>query len=172
MDHILTSCTADLVNIIWALAQDTWPHVQELWPNISIGLILGCGSLTTPKDELREDGDDEETQQRRKDRKGMDRLLQKILISELAHLIWVLRCECVINERSHTVDEIKSRWLKAINARLTDDKIIATKIQRGRTSTELVKSTWTKVLQKHASIPRDWIYIREVLVGRRVHTPR
>jgi hypothetical protein len=100
----------------------------------------------------------------------MDRLLQ-ILVSESAHLIWVLRCEHIINERSHTPTEIKSRWLRAINSRLIDDKIIATKIHHRKTSLKLVKSTWTKVLQKDGHIPWDWFHHREVLVGRRVQTP-
>jgi hypothetical protein len=86
-------------------------------------------------------------------------------------MIWVLRCERVINERSHTPSEIKSRWLRAINSRLIDDKIIATKIRRGRTPLKIVESTWTKVLQKCGPIPQDWIHNREVLVGRRVRTP-
>ena len=168
MDHILTSCTAEPVNTIWSLTRETWPHEPELWPDANIGLILGCGNLTTPEEEEQSVVDDDEGKARRRsDKKGMDRLLQ-ILVSESAHLIWVLRCERVINEQSHTSREIKSRWLKAINARLTDDKIIATKIKRGKTSIKLVKSTWTKVLQKDSPIPHDWIHQREVLVGRRV----
>ena len=97
----------------------------------------------------------------------MDRLRQ-ILISESAHLIWVLRCDRVINDKTHTSEEIKSKWLRAINARLTDDKIIATKVRRGKISAELVTSTWQKALQKSSNIPQDWIEDREVLVGRRV----
>ena len=168
LDHILTSCTTDPVNTIWPLARETWPHAPELWPRPNIGLILGCGNLTTPEEENpSESDDDDENAQRRSDKKGMDRLLQ-IMVSESAHLIWVLRCERVINEQTHTIEEIRARWFKALNARLTDDKITATKIKRGKTSIQLVKSTWTKVLQKYSAIPRDWIYHREVLVGRRV----
>lgn len=175
LDHILTSCTAGPVNTIWTLARDTWPHAPELWPNISLGLILGCGTISTPEDKQNESkngsDDDQENHQRRSDKKGRDRLLQ-ILVSESAHLIWVLRCKRVINERSHVTEEIGSRWLKAINARLTDDKIIATKVQRGKTSINLVKSTWAKALQKNSVIPHNWIYIREVLVGRSARPPR
>ena len=169
MEHILTTCTIGPVNEIWTLARNTWPHDPELWPQINIGIILGCGSLSTLEDE-QSDSDDEDNQdnhQRRSNKKGMDRLLQ-ILISESAHLIWVLRCERVINERSHIKEEIRARWLKAINARLTDDKIIATKVKRGKTNIKLVQNTWAKALQKESILPRNWIYIREVLVGRRV----
>ena len=168
MEHILTSCTTEPVNIIWTLAKETWPHEPELWPEISIGTILGCGNLTNPEDDEQDEGEeDQEDRQKKDNKKGMDRLRQ-ILISESAHLIWVLRCDRVINDKTHTSEEIKSKWLRAINARLTDDKIIATKVRRGKISAELVTSTWQKALQKSSNIPRDWIEDREVLVGRRV----
>ena len=168
MEHILTSCITKPVNIIWTLAKETWPHKPELWPEISIGTILGCGNLTNPEDDEQDEGEeDQEDRQKKDNKKGMDRLRQ-ILISESAHLIWVLRCDRVINDKTHTSEEIKSKWLRAINARLTDDKIIATKVRRGKISAELVTSTWQKALQKSSNIPRDWIEDREVLVGRRV----
>lgn len=175
MSHILITCTTGTASQVWHLAQNAWPHAPEFWPNISLGIILAGGSIATPEeDETPQDDDesedDQERAQKKSDKRGRDRLLQ-ILISEAAHLIWVTRCERVINERSHAEEEIKMRWLKAINLRLTEDKIIATKIRRAKTSIKLVKSTWAKVLQRQGPIPRDWIHQREVLVGRRVHTP-
>jgi hypothetical protein len=53
--------------------------------------------------------------------RGTKRLLQ-ILISESAHLIWVLRCERTIQERTHTGPEIQALWLQAINFRLSDPR--------------------------------------------------
>ena len=175
MSHILITCTTGTASQVWHLAQNAWPHAPEFWPNISLGIILAGGSIATPEeDETPQDDDesedDQERAQKKSDKRGRDRLLQ-ILISEAAHLIWVTRCERVINERSHAEEEIKTRWLKAINLRLTEDKIIATKIRRAKTSIKLVKSTWAKVLQRQGPIPWDWIHQREVLVGRRVHTP-
>ncbi|KAF8258324.1 hypothetical protein EI94DRAFT_1530300, partial [Lactarius quietus] len=171
MNHILTTCTTETVDEIWTLAQETWPHAPKLWPDINIGIILGCGNLSFPKEEELSDDKDKENQRRRSERKGQERLLQ-ILISEAAsHLIWVLRCNRVINEKSHSTEEVKAQWLKAINSRLTDDKIIATKVKRGKIKCKLVESTWHKVLQKHSITPRNWIYNREVLVGRRVRAP-
>jgi hypothetical protein len=112
-------------------------------------------------------------------KRGAKRLLQ-ILISEAAHLIWVLRCERVIVDdsdenqaeeqiprRTHTNTEIKSRWLKAINTRLIEDKITATKVKRDKTSTLKVKETWELLLKKSAELPHNWVHNREVLVGRR-----
>lgn len=65
--------------------------------------------------------------QKKNTKKGMERLHQ-ILILESTHLIWVLRCERVINEKANSPSEVESCWHKAINARLTEDKIITTNI--------------------------------------------
>ncbi|KAI0248042.1 hypothetical protein BJV78DRAFT_1240506, partial [Lactifluus subvellereus] len=57
-----------------------------------------------------------------------------------------------------------------INAHLTDDKILATKIKRDnldKKSAQTVKNTWEHVLRKNTDLPDDWIASREVLVGRR-----
>ncbi|KAF8507219.1 hypothetical protein F5888DRAFT_1602583, partial [Russula emetica] len=96
--------------------------------------------------------------------KGKTRLLQ-ILILELAHLIWVLRCKRAIQESTHSDDEIKARWLRKINERLTCDQIIATIIKRDKPHTTLATSTWRHALQKQRDLPTDWISNREVLVG-------
>jgi hypothetical protein len=89
MDHILTHCDALITRIIWDLAKSTWPHPHHLWPEISIGLIMGCGSINIP-------GANERAPQLPNNRpRGASKLLQ-ILISEAAHLIWVLKCERVI----------------------------------------------------------------------------
>ena len=116
---------------------------------------------------------------RRTQKQGASHLLQ-ILLSEAAHLIWVLRCERVIpsddedqdddkrEERIHADREIQTRWLKAINAQLTKDKIIATKVKRDEKSLRQVRTTWEPTLQRSADIPHNWIHNREVLVGRRI----
>jgi hypothetical protein len=121
MDHILIGCTEEAPDTIWGLARDLWDHDKYRWLNIDLGTILGCGNLTaTPHiaaEERREGQLRIPTGKR-----GASRLLQ-ILISEAAHLIWVLRCERVIQERTHNTSEIKARWIKAINRRLTEDKI-------------------------------------------------
>ena len=96
--------------------------------------------------------------------RGAARLLQ-ILISESAHLIWVLRCERVIQDRPHSAGEIRLRWLRSINARLTDDKILATMIKRDEKTAQKVKNTWEHVLKKQGDLPNDWIDSPEVLVG-------
>jgi len=98
--------------------------------------------------------------------RGASHLL-KILISESAFLIWVLRCERVIQEKNHNHQEIKARWLHVINSRLTDDKIATSKIKRDKGFTLLVSNTWEKVLSKESDLPNDWMNMHEVLVGSR-----
>ena len=163
MEHILTQCNEIANNIIWNLAEGTWPHHDVPWPEINIGLILGIGCLNTainnnPQEHI------EGNQRNIATQKGRTRLLQ-ILISESAHLIWVLRCERIIQGKTHSESEIKTRWLRKINERLTCDRITATKIIRNKTYTKLIKSTWKTTLQRQNDLPVDWFINREVLVG-------
>jgi hypothetical protein len=161
MNHIISECRERTVEIVWKLAKDHWPHTDLPWPNTDIGTVLGCGSLSVPAPPQ----DDTEHPVRPK-RKGAIRLLQ-ILVSESAYLIWVLRCERVIQEKTHSEEEIKARWFRAINNRLTDDKITATKIKRDQATFNKVRATWEDVLKRLWDLPNDWIYSSEVLVGRR-----
>jgi len=176
MEHILVHCQAAPRRIIWNLAEELWPHTRHPWPEISLGIILGCGTITLPPDNNENDptGREDPTQRTRK--RGAKRLLQ-ILISEAAHLIWVLRCERVIRvnededgevrEHIHTNEEIQTRWLKIINARLIEDKIIATRVKRDEKSLQRLKETWEPTLLRTADLPHNWAHTREVLVGRR-----
>jgi ribonuclease HI len=164
MEHIMTGCSARAREKIWQLAEAAWPHNHLPWPEITLGTILGCGSITSPREPAQDEG---ENQQQRRNYRGAMRLLQ-ILISESAYLIWVLRCERVIQPRTHSETEIEKRWLRAINKRLIDDKITATKIKRGISHINLVKRTWEAVLRKDGELPEKWMHNREVLVGRGV----
>ena len=162
MDHILIACRAGPVRTIWNLARESWPQENPRWPEITLGTILGCGSIAS----INPPNPDEEGDQERRSNYGAVRLLQ-ILLTESAHLIWVLRCERVIQQKNHNANEITTRWLKNINKRLTEDKIIATEIKRNRTAIRKVEATWEGVLKKIWDLPNEWIYQREFLVGRR-----
>ncbi len=168
MEHILTNCQATPRRLIWSLTEDLWPHEQDLWPVISIGTILGCGSITPPNQERQENLDKGERPHQRRKMQGVGHLLQ-ILLSEVAHLIWALRCKRVIGnpDHAHNDREIRMHWLRAINTRLTEDKIIATKIKCDDQTIRLVKATWEPILNQFMDTPNDWIHNREVLVGRR-----
>ena len=154
MSHILTSCRSPPARIIWSLAKETWPHRDIPWPNQDLGTILGCGCLAVPQT----------ANHSRTHLRGASCLLQ-ILLSESAYLIWSLRCERVIGGRTHSPQEIKARWLRTINTRLTDDKITATKIKSNKGFTNLVVNTWEHILSRETDLPNDWINQCEVLVG-------
>ncbi|KAH9008164.1 hypothetical protein EDB83DRAFT_2211893, partial [Lactarius deliciosus] len=88
--------------------------------------------------------------------------LLHIPISESAHLIWVLRCERTIQLKTHSAQEIKNRWLQAINERLTNDKIIATKVKRSKAMMLSVDSTWKAALSREWELPPNWMILSEV----------
>ena len=72
-------------------------------------------------------------------------------------------------ERVHSNDEAVSRWFKAINRRLTKDKITATVIKRNEKPISwLVEATWEEALRKCSDPPDGWIKDCEVLVGMSV----
>jgi len=146
------------------MAKEQWPHPENQWPQMDFGTILVCGSLEIKPPVA---GRNMAAQQGRPNLAGHNRLLQ-IIISESAHLIWVLRCERVILLKEHGIREIKSRWVQAINKRLTEDKITTTKINKDKRTRSLIKRTWEPLLKRTVEINSDWIHRREVLVGRRV----
>ncbi|KAH9178023.1 hypothetical protein EDB89DRAFT_1844183, partial [Lactarius sanguifluus] len=151
------------------LARETWPHTQDNWPHIDLGTILGCGSLAIAAPEARNQQD--QAEQNRPNLSGPNRLLH-ILISESAHLIWVLRCERAIQMKTHSAQEIKHRWLRVINERLTNDKIIATRIKRSKAMMQSVDGTWKAALSREWELPPNWMIHSEVLVGRSARSVR
>ena len=128
---------------------------------------MGCGCLSAAirENDNQDEQRNEQAEWSKDQHKGVTRLLQ-ILISEVAHLIWVMRCERVIQEHTHCAEEIEQRWYKAINQRLTDNKITATIVKWGTPLTQLVEATWEAVLRKTSDPPIEWIKNCEVLVGR------
>ena len=161
MDHILTTCRAGHAAKVWELARKLWPYGDSQWPAISLGTILGSGCLTITGNRTTH----QEPNAAQPKPGGASRLLQ-ITISEAAHLVWVLRCERVIQEVQHSAEMVEQRWYKAINRRLTDDKITATMIKRSYPFTRLVEATWEDALKKISNLPKGWMSNREVLVGR------
>ena len=163
MDHIQTECNALSRRKVWELARKTWPHAPELWPNIDLGIILGIGTLSIPERRANRNQPERIPHPTTK-RKATLRLLQ-IIISEAAHLVWVLRCERVIQEKNLDDQGIRTRWLRAINERLTTDRITANKVKRDHNFTKLTKLTWKKLLEQNGTLPFNWFQKREVLVG-------
>ena len=166
MTYILIHCRATPVRVIWHLAREHWPHENPWWPNITLRMILGCGSIVRIS---HSEPNNAENHEHCSDT-GAVRLLQ-ILLTESAHLIWVLRCEHVIQQKDHNMNEIKTRWVANINKWLTEDKIIATKVKWDKTSIRKVRSTWEALLKKTWELPYNWLQNREFLVGRREWGP-
>jgi len=109
MEHILTACEETPTRIVWQMAREIWPNQTYEWPDINLGIILGCGSITTPKENAHLNEQQADQERRTRNTKGATCLLQ-IIITESAHLLWVLRCERVIREKTHSDREIRSRW--------------------------------------------------------------
>ena len=154
LKHILIDCDNSAISTIWRLAEQTWPNSFGPWPDIQLGLILGCGSIALPHP------DDESIIW-----SGPSRLL-RILISESAHLIWVLRCECTIQGLNHSANTIKSRWCNKIDQRINLDCHITTIYNWKPITRKLVQNTWqAALLERLPSLEEDWIMNPEVLVG-------
>ena len=163
LEHILIECPSNTRKLVWELAEKLWPHEREQWPVIKLGTVLGVGLLHIKTSH----GEDEEDHAQRKPAKGRSRLL-RIIIGEAAHLIWVLRCEKVIQEKTHSPDSIKRRWLDKIQRKFDTDRVIASKLDRCQKTKTTVRSTWkdlTKLADEQDQL--DWVQNPKVLVGIR-----
>jgi len=106
MSHILTRCKEKNTQTIWCLAKALWPHNNIPWPEVTLGTILGCGNISPHP--YRPERNNRRRQQKTT-HQGPTWLLQ-IILSESAYLIWVLRCERVIQEKTLSDREIRARW--------------------------------------------------------------
>jgi ribonuclease HI len=167
MNHILTECDSLPNRLVWPLARQTWPHAPELWPNINLGIILGIASLSLPK--AHPAGENEAQPPRPTKKQTATLRLLQIIISEAAHLVWVLRCERVIQGKHIDERGIRNRWHRVINERLTTDRITAYKTKRDKKFMKLAELTWKKLLINcNGTLPDNWFQNREVLVGIRM----
>ncbi|KAF8548017.1 hypothetical protein OG21DRAFT_1423825, partial [Imleria badia] len=96
--------------------------------------------------------------------------LLRILISESAHLIWALRCERVISERSHSATDIRTRWTNKINLRINIDRRRA-KLPKRPSLPKQIQLTWQPILSDKTHLPQDWVTNLEVLVGIKLPRP-
>ncbi|KAJ7152488.1 hypothetical protein C8R46DRAFT_840141, partial [Mycena filopes] len=125
-------------------------------PPPSLGGILGCGAMMIEAESKAKPS-------------GVNRLF-RILITESAYLIWLLRNERVIVRDGvpHSEQEIHNRWVHKINDRLEVDQYLANQItQPGKklVTPSLVLQTWSDVLLDEAKLPKDWLREPKVLVG-------
>jgi ribonuclease HI len=84
-----------------------------------------------------------------------------ILTTELAYLIWKIKCEHVLEqndrEQWHTTQEIKNRWHDVVNKRCTLDQAITTKIYEAKAIPikVVLYCTWSGTLQNESSLPEN-----------------
>jgi ribonuclease HI len=162
MEHILLYCPQNPSELIWNLARNLWPYAPNLWPQLNLGTLLGCGSIHLPREphQLQIHAGNPPPH-RLRNHKGASRLLQ-ILLSESMHLIWVLRCDRAIQGKTHSISKVRKRWLCTINSRLTEDRIIATRIKCDKRYLNLAKATWKPALTAHGRSPNNWPFSGEV----------
>ncbi|KAJ3901002.1 hypothetical protein F5879DRAFT_1011629 [Lentinula edodes] len=109
---------------VWKLTKNLWMKSRERWRNIEFGNILSCG-LADFKDP------------KGKRNPGTSRLF-RILISESAYLIWKLRCERVIGEKTINTAQITNQWTWSIESRLNLDCLLTSKkFSAGKVSKEI-----------------------------------
>ncbi|KAJ7300996.1 hypothetical protein DFH08DRAFT_724771 [Mycena albidolilacea] len=91
LKHILTTCSSPGAELIWSAAEKLWREKEPEWPEISIETILGCGLV-----DLRDESG--------KKKRGPERMY-RILISESAYTIWMLRNDRVISRAGSPINE-------------------------------------------------------------------
>lgn len=99
--------------------------------------------------------------------------LARIILTETAYLVWVLRCDRVVGDRvplPRALEEeyVERRWLRALNKHLQTECTLVSKRVAGRWAIppSTVLATWEKTLQDEHRLPLDWIHSPGVLVGR------
>jgi hypothetical protein len=152
LDHILTECKTKENAIVWKLTRHAWPERTTNRTTPKIGHILGCGNMTP-----NEEGTNCPKQ------RGIDRL-KHILLSKSAYLLWILRCDRVIGNRSHTRTTIATKWKHAMEVRLDIDRRLA-RTNRRQHKKSKVLHTWCPIIADLNSLPPDWTTNIEVLVG-------
>ncbi|KAJ7106482.1 hypothetical protein C8R43DRAFT_1080647 [Mycena crocata] len=149
MEHILTRCEFPGQREIWKMASDLWKlKTGETLPRPVMGQIMSCAMA--------------------KQRDAGATRLYRIMVSESAHLIWRIRNERKIKGWDPaTPREARNRWLRAINNRLKIDCIMTNEVKFGKKAIQkkLVKETWKNVLKDESTLPKDWTWETEVLVG-------
>ena len=131
MNHILSECRSLGQGIVWGLVASLWRNATgEHLPPQDVYTVLGCPLVELPAS--------------RPQSQGLSRL-RKLIIVEAAYLIWVLRCERVIqnNDQAFTQLEIVNRWNKTIaNRAELDMKMASTFPGKKAPPLPLVISTW------------------------------
>lgn len=165
-EHILCGCLATGQRLAWALARGLLARRSLVLPQIKLGVALGGHTFTA----LDEDGEVLH---------GATRLA-RVVLTETAYLIWVLRCDRVVGDRKPLAGEaeetyVENRWVQALSKWLRSECVLTNKRVAGKRAipSSVVVATWEKTLQDEERLPADWTSSPGVLVGRplRVYEP-
>ncbi len=167
MEHILTKCLRPGQQTAWALARGILEKKGVDLPEVTAGIALGAHTFTVidPNGEQRH---------------GPTRLA-RLILTETAYLIWVLRCERVVGDREPRPERleheyVERRWMRMASNRLQLDRVLTSKRIAARRAVPhaTVLATWEKTLHEEQDLPTDWMREPEVLVGKplRLHAPR
>ncbi|KAL0562895.1 hypothetical protein V5O48_019183, partial [Marasmius crinis-equi] len=157
MEHILTQCESPGQGEVWDLAETVWNNKcsETEWFKPGIDTIIGAGLAKTEKAKPSENNSGENR-------------LWRILIAESAHLIWVMRCERIL-EKENTAfseNEVRARWRTRMNGRIAlDQRLTNKKYGPKAVSTYTVENTWTGTIHEETQLPDKWPQRPGVLVG-------
>ncbi|KAE9386640.1 hypothetical protein BT96DRAFT_948981 [Gymnopus androsaceus JB14] len=143
LEHILTTCRCNGQEIIWNLANEAWEKKGYNWRKPDLGDILTCALPKFNKN---------------KNEEG-DLRFYRMLISESARLIWLIRNNWVINEQAQELSEteIRNKWISVMNKQLTlDQDMTHHRFEKKALSKSLVLKTWAKVLLNENELNEDW----------------
>ncbi|KAJ6483345.1 hypothetical protein C8R45DRAFT_813158 [Mycena sanguinolenta] len=162
LEHILVECESPGPRLLWKAAEKLWREkTTAAWPEVSLDAILGCGLPNF-------DGGSP------KEKRGTQRMY-RILMSETAYTIWLIRNDRVITRAGEPLSEraVMNKWTYAMNQRLQQDVLLAKRRagrNRPRLPINLVTDTWAGVLDDEDKLPTNWLKEARVLVGRRAFT--
>ena len=136
-DHIVTECGSTEKETVREQANGLWRRKYDEDLPLSVGAVLGGGIAN-----FRGRSGKPDTARNR---------LYRILITESAHLIWVLRCERKITNGDnpgnyHSAEAVINRWYTEINERMQIDCLMTSihLYERKALKTKVVYDTWTK----------------------------
>ncbi|KAJ3804682.1 hypothetical protein F5876DRAFT_53074 [Lentinula aff. lateritia] len=144
MEHILTECNCNGQKTVWRLAEELWEKKGHKWHGIDLGIILTCGLPTLGKN---------------KSTQG-DSRLYRIIISDSARLIWLIRNKRVCNDDGQEASEIeiRNKWIAMMNKRLQIDREMThQKFEKKALSKTLVLATWERTLLDENQLEGNWI---------------
>jgi ribonuclease HI len=157
--HIIQECSSTERKTVWKAANRLWKTRYDDDLPTTEGAVLGCGLASF----TRGDGKPDAPKNR----------LYRILMSESAHLIWILRCERRIRDEDHSERAIYNRWDRKINDRMRVDCLLTNEylFEKKALKTKKVYDTWTKYSTSTTDLRRDWCRQPGVLVGKDLGRP-